>query len=124
MNIPVAEFAELQLSDTSPLPTTFHGWSVLPDELKTKILAHNIVHADTINDKTHELQLEFVAKNPNQPDSKNADDYVEVYSGELDRIIGTHNKAFVSLALQTYYEQNVFQVKIISRYPAHVIRPP
>jgi hypothetical protein len=61
-------------SESSTPPTTFHGWSRLPDELKVKILAHNIVHSDAINDNTHELRLHFVTE---LADSKNAEDNVE-----------------------------------------------
>ena len=86
-------------------PATFHGWSRLPDELKVEILAHNLDQKDGINSAAH----------------------TRVFAEQLTSVIGTWNREFTTLALETYYTRNVFKVTIykgMDRKCTNVQHPP
>ena len=90
--------------NTKP-PATFHGWSRLPDELKVEILAHNLDQTNGIDSIAHS----------------------RVFAEQLTSIIGTRDREFTTLALETYYTRNVFQVTIdedIQKKCAYVQHPP
>ena len=86
-------------------PTTFHGWSRLPDELKVEILAHNLDQTNGIDSIAHS----------------------RLFAEHLTSIIGTRNREFTALALETYYKRNVFKVTIqmgLPDYRAYIQHPP
>ena len=70
--------------------TTFHGWAHLPAELKLEILSHYLPVSQTISQFAHN----------------------ESFNNQFEALLGTCNKEFIALSLDTYYSRNTFVVDI------------
>ena len=93
---------------TSSLPTTFHDWPRLPDELKVEILSHALTFYQRVSSIHHTAVHRLTGEYSHE----------ESLREHLYALIGTRNRHVVALAQEVYYKNNTFLISLDTRYVA------